>query len=85
MDTPLAIANPTDERAGDTVIRGACPHDCPDCCAILGTIRDGRAIRVAGHPNHHLSPAFLFAKGNRYLPPTYHSYRLMHTLRPPGT
>src|SRR6266478_6788002 len=35
-----------------TVIRGACPHDCPDTCAVLVTVEDGRAIEVRGDPEH---------------------------------
>ena len=30
------------------VVRGACPHDCPDTCALLTTVQEGRAIRVQG-------------------------------------
>ena len=26
------------------VIRGACPHDCPDTCAWEVTVEDGRAV-----------------------------------------
>ena len=32
----------------DGVVRGACPHDCPDTCAMLVTVSDGVAIDVAG-------------------------------------
>ena len=34
------------------VIRAACPHDCPDTCALLVTVEDGRATRVQGDPDH---------------------------------
>ncbi|MBK5187191.1 MAG: molybdopterin oxidoreductase family protein [Gemmatimonadaceae bacterium] len=84
METPLATAEPIDDRAGDTVVRGACPHDCPDTCAMLVTIRDGRAIRVAGDPDHPITRGFLCAKVNRYLERTYHATRLMHPLRRVG-
>ena len=33
-------------------IRGACPHDCPDACALLVTVKDGVAIAVHGDPDH---------------------------------
>jgi anaerobic selenocysteine-containing dehydrogenase len=71
-------------REGDTIVRGACPHDCPDACAMLVTIRDGRAIRVAGDPDHPFTRGFLCAKVNRYLERTYHQQRLMHPLRRVG-
>ena len=32
------------------VVRGACPHDCPDTCAMLVHVEDGRAVRVQGDP-----------------------------------
>lgn len=28
------------------VVRAACPHDCPDTCAMLVTVEDGRAVDV---------------------------------------
>ena len=34
------------------IVRGACPHDCPDTCAMLVHVRDGRAVRVQGDPAH---------------------------------
>ncbi|MDQ2766307.1 MAG: molybdopterin oxidoreductase family protein [Gemmatimonadota bacterium] len=48
---------------------------------MLVTIRDGRAIRVAGDPDHPFTRGFLCAKVNRYLERTYHQQRLMHPLR----
>ena len=34
-----------------TVVRAACPHDCPDTCAMLVTVEDGRAVAVHGDPD----------------------------------
>ena len=28
-------------------IFGACPHDCPDTCAVITTVRDGKRSRSA--------------------------------------
>ena len=78
------FTQPGELRDGDTIVRGACPHDCPDACAMLVTIRDGRAIRVAGDPDHPFTRGFLCAKVNRYLDRTYHQQRLMHPLRRVG-
>ncbi|MGI8498455.1 MAG: molybdopterin-containing oxidoreductase family protein [Gemmatimonadaceae bacterium] len=63
------------------IVRGACPHDCPDTCAMLVTVEDGRAIRVAGDPEHPFTQGFLCAKVNRYLERTYHRDRLTRPLR----
>ena len=67
-----------------TVIRGACPHDCPDTCATLVTVEDGRAVRIRGDPDHPFTQGFLCAKVNRYLERTYHPERLTHPLKRVG-
>ncbi|MGH7633672.1 MAG: molybdopterin-dependent oxidoreductase, partial [Gemmatimonadaceae bacterium] len=84
MESPLATADRTDDHAGDTIVRGACPHDCPDACATLVTIRDGRAIKLAGDPDHPFTNGFLCAKVNRYVERTYHHGRLTHPMRRVG-
>ena len=66
------------------VVRGACPHDCPDTCAMLVTVKDGRAIKVAGDPDHPVTQGFLCAKVNRYLDRTYHADRLTSPLKRVG-
>jgi anaerobic selenocysteine-containing dehydrogenase len=66
------------------VIRGACPHDCPDTCAMLVTVEDGRATKVAGDPDHPVTRGFLCAKVNRYVDRTYHRDRLHTPLRRVG-
>src|SRR4051812_20437072 len=68
----------------DGVVRGACPHDCPDTCAMLVTVEDGRAVRVAGDPNHPVTNGFLCAKVNRYVERTYHRDRLLYPMRRTG-
>ncbi|HUX34972.1 MAG TPA: molybdopterin-dependent oxidoreductase, partial [Gemmatimonadaceae bacterium] len=68
----------------DGVVRGACPHDCPDTCATLVTVEAGRATRVAGDPEHPFTDGFLCTKVNRYLERTYHRDRLMQPLRRVG-
>ena len=67
-----------------TVVRGACPHDCPDTCATLVTVERGRAVRIAGDPAHPFTNGFLCAKVNRYLERTYHPERLRRPLRRVG-
>ncbi len=69
----------------DGVVRGACPHDCPDTCAMLVHVRDGRAVRVQGDPAHPVTQGFLCAKVNRYVERTYQPDRLTTPLRRVGT
>jgi anaerobic selenocysteine-containing dehydrogenase len=67
-----------------TVVRGTCPHDCPDTCAMLVTVEDGRAVRVAGDPDHPYTNGFLCTKVNRYVERTYHGERLLRPLKRVG-
>src|ERR1044071_4056673 len=70
------------------IVRGACPHDCPDACAMLVTVEAGKAVRVAGDPAHPFTRGFLCAKVNRYVERTYHRDRLLSPMRrvgPKGT
>ncbi len=78
-------ASPSDlQIPRDGVVRGACPHDCPDTCAMLVTVEEGRAVHVAGDPAHPVTQGFLCAKVNRYVERTYHEERLKTPLRRTG-
>ncbi len=65
-------------------VRGACPHDCPDTCALLTTVQDGRAIRVQGNPLHAHTAGALCTKVSRYTERTYHPERILQPLRRVG-
>ena len=65
-------------------VRGACPHDCPDTCALLTTVQDGRAVRVAGNPAHRHTDGALCTKVSRYPERTYHPERLLTPMRRSG-
>ena len=75
---------PLQHQDSPKVIRGACPHDCPDACSTLVTVEHGRATRIQGDPNHPFTNGFLCAKVNRYLERTYHRDRLLTPLRRVG-
>ena len=64
-----------------TTVRGACPHDCPDTCALLTTVENGRAIAVRGAPDHPATAGVLCTKVARYLDRTYSDQRVLHPLR----
>lgn len=65
----------------ERVVRGACPHDCPDTCALRVTVRDGRAIRVDGDPDHPPTAGVLCTKVSRYTERTYHAGRVLYPMR----
>ena len=65
-------------------VRGACPHDCPDTCALLTTVENGIAVKVQGNPAHPHTGGVLCAKVSRYTERSDHPERLLHPLRRVG-
>src|ERR671929_1743764 len=69
------------DLASRRVVRAACPHDCPDTCAMLVTVdATGRATRVDGDPDHPVTAGFLCGKVSNYLDRVYADDRLLHPL-----
>ena len=72
----------------ETVVRGACPHDCPDTCALLTTTVQTAhgviAIKVQGNPDHPQTGGVLCNKVSRYAERTHHPERLLVPLRRVG-
>src|SRR5262249_41087143 len=80
---------PRDSQESSTqVVHAACPHDCPDTCAMLVTVRkEGErkvAIRIAGAPDHATTRGTLCTKVSRYLERTYHPERVLYPQRRVG-
>src|SRR5215210_728444 len=72
------------ESRGLKIVKAACPHDCPDTCAMLVTVEDGRAIRVAGDPQHPFTRGFLCTKVANYEQRTHSPDRVRTCLRRKG-
>ncbi len=70
------------------LVKAACPHDCPDTCAMEVTVeqRGGKrvAIKVAGAADHPPTAGVLCTKVSRYLERTYHPDRLLHPMKRVG-
>jgi len=65
----------------ERVVRGACPHDCPDTCAMLVTVDEtGRATKVEGDPEHPITVGFLCGKVSNYLDRVYSDERILTPL-----
>jgi anaerobic selenocysteine-containing dehydrogenase len=62
----------------------ACPHDCPDTCAIRVTVDAGVVVRIQGDPDHAPTHGALCTKVARYAERAYHPDRLLHPLRRVG-
>lgn len=73
-----------DVQERTAVVRGACPHDCPDTCALLTTVQDGVAVRVQGNPAHPATGGVLCTKVSRYAERSYHPERVLQPLRRTG-
>src|SRR5450631_4216042 len=67
-----------------TKVKGACPHDCPDTCALDVHVKDGVAVKVTGSNEHAPTAGVLCTKVARYTERTYHSDRLLHPMRRVG-
>ena len=65
-------------------VRGACPHDCPDTCALLTTVENGVAVRVQGNPEHRPTDGALCTKVSRYTERSYHPERILTPLKRVG-
>lgn len=66
------------------LIRGACPHDCPDTCGFITEVEDGRAVNFYADPAHPVTEGWLCAKVRPYLEHVYHPDRLQYPLRRVG-
>jgi anaerobic selenocysteine-containing dehydrogenase len=67
-----------------SVVRGACPHDCPDTCSFFVTVENGRAIKIEGAKDHPTTDGFLCTKVNRYLERTYSPERVLYPMKRAG-
>ncbi|MBS4037221.1 MAG: molybdopterin oxidoreductase family protein [Hydrogenophaga sp.] len=65
-------------------VRGACPHDCPDTCALVTTVENGVAVKVHGNPAHRHTDGVLCTKVSRYAERTHHPERLLQPMRRTG-
>ncbi len=78
------MAEPADQPAVTRLVRGACPHDCPDTCALDITVADGRVVKVAGAADHPPTAGVLCTKVAFYPERIYHPERLLYPLRRVG-
>ena len=73
--------SPNHPSADSFTVRGACPHDCPDTCALLTTVENGIATRVQGNPAHPHTDGALCAKVSKYTERSYHPERVLTPLK----
>jgi anaerobic selenocysteine-containing dehydrogenase len=66
------------------IVRAACPHDCPDTCALSVTVEDGVAVKLEGAADHPFTAGTLCTKVARYLERTYSKERVLFPQRRAG-
>ncbi len=66
------------------VVRAACPHDCPDTCALQVSVQAGRVLRVQGDAEHPTTHGALCTKVSRYAERSYHPERVLQPLKRSG-
>ena len=72
------------ENLNTKIVRAACPHDCPDTCAMLVQVENGRAVSVAGDPAHPFTRGSLCTKVANYHERTHSPDRVKTCLRRVG-
>jgi anaerobic selenocysteine-containing dehydrogenase len=66
------------------IVRGACPQDCPDTCAFLYHVEDGKLVEVSGDPNHPMTRGGLCVKLKNFAEHHYNPDRLLHPMKRVG-
>lgn len=84
MPSAIRIAPSVSFASASIQVRGACPHDCPDTCALITTVEDGVAVKVQGNPDHAQTGGVLCTKVSRYTERSYHPERILQPLRRAG-
>jgi anaerobic selenocysteine-containing dehydrogenase len=63
------------------IVHAACPHDCPDTCAMRVTVEGARVVRIQGDPDHATTQGVLCTKVSRYAERTYHDERVTFPMK----
>ncbi|MFM2066266.1 MAG: hypothetical protein RLZZ584_1175, partial [Pseudomonadota bacterium] len=79
---PLPVV-PSGAHAPRTV-HAACPHDCPDTCALRVIVQDDQVVELHGHPDHRHTRGVLCTKVSRYAERTGHPDRLLYPMKRVG-
>ena len=65
------------------IVKAACPHDCPDTCAMDVTVENGVAVDIKGG-DMPFTDGVLCTKVAKYLDRTYSKDRVLHPMRRVG-
>jgi anaerobic selenocysteine-containing dehydrogenase len=65
-------------------VRGACPQDCPDTCAFIYHVEDGRLVEVTGDPAHPMTRGGLCVKLKDFAEHHYNPDRILYPMKRVG-
>jgi anaerobic selenocysteine-containing dehydrogenase len=68
----------------ERTVHAACPHDCPDTCAMQVTVDGQRIVKIHGDPLHPPTHGALCTKVSRYAERSDHAERVLQPLRRVG-
>lgn len=68
----------------EKVVKGACPQDCPDTCAMLYTVEDGKLVDVRGNPDHPMTRGGLCIKLKDFAEHHYNPDRVLYPMKRTG-
>ncbi|MBC7665036.1 MAG: molybdopterin oxidoreductase family protein [Caulobacter sp.] len=78
----ILVETPTTDAP--RTVQAACPHDCPDTCAMRVTVQGDKVIRLQGDPDHPTTNGALCTKVSRYAERTEHAERVLRPLKRVG-
>jgi anaerobic selenocysteine-containing dehydrogenase len=65
-------------------VRGACPQDCPDTCAFIYHVEDGKLVEVTGDPDHPMTRGGLCVKLKDFAEHHYNPDRILYPMKRVG-
>ena len=72
-------------RSAETgTVRGACPQDCPDTCAFIYHVEDGKLVEVTGDPDHPMTRGGLCVKLKDFAKHHYNPDRILYPMKRVG-
>jgi anaerobic selenocysteine-containing dehydrogenase len=66
------------ETWGRSIVRTACPLDCPDSCTLDVTVEKGRVVKIDGGPTNPVTRNYICAKVRRFGERVYGEDRLLY-------
>jgi anaerobic selenocysteine-containing dehydrogenase len=72
------------QSAETKTVRGACPQDCPDTCAFIYHVEDGKLVEVTGDPAHPMTRGGLCVKLKDFAEHHYNPDRILYPMKRTG-